>query len=114
MINTCSRQSSASSFFNAGTAIGVVLCVVVALVILFFVKQGHRGRQNNTSVIMTPTVTEGKRDERGVQGHGLPGADRQSAFDPMSVPNPATQVQLVPGIGPTGWPSHHLAPFPDR
>ena len=115
MIKACPRPSNAGSFFNAGTAIGVVLGVVsvlVALAILFAVKQRHLGRQNNASVITTPTATEGKR-ERGVQGQELPGADRQSAFEPRS-PNPATQVQPEPGIEPAGWPLYHIDPFPDR
>ena len=110
-VNTCPRSSRTGSFFNIGTAIGVVLTVVSALVvlaILFFVNRRRQRRINAPS-----TVTESKRGER------LPwSSDRQPAFEPKTSPNPsATQVPLESGIGPTGpslYRGYLIEPFPDK
>jgi len=107
------RCPPSNTFNVTGLVIGIVLAVVsvfitVALAILLFVKRRRRQRQNNA-----PTVTESKRDERGVvRGQGLPGgSDRQPSYylpEPMSSFNPAMQVQFES-------PSYyHLEPFPNR
>ena len=90
--------------------IGIVLGVVsilVALAILWFVKRRDRRRQNNA-----PTVTESKRDERGVQEQRLPwGSDRQPSYylpEPMTSPNPATQLQFGSPL------YYHPGSFPSR